>query len=64
MLKAMSVQEIILLIMVGLVAELLAGGLGVGGGIVIVHALVLMFGFTQHQAQGTSLAVLLFPVVS
>lgn len=60
----MSVQEIILLIMVGLVAGLLAGGLGLGGGIVIVPALVFMFGFTQHQAQGTSLAVLLFPVVS
>lgn len=50
--------------MVGLVAGLLAGGLGLGGGIVIVPALVFMFGFTQHQAQGTSLAVLLFPVVS
>jgi uncharacterized protein len=60
----MSVQEIIMLLLVGLVAGILAGGLGIGGGIVIVPALVLLFGFTQHQAQGTSLAVLLFPVVS
>lgn len=60
----MRVQEIIILLLVGLLAGLLAGGLGIGGGIVIVPALVLLFGFTQHQAQGTSLAVLLFPVVS
>jgi uncharacterized membrane protein YfcA len=36
--------------------------LGVGGGILIVPALVLLFGMTQHEAQGTSLAVLLPPV--
>ncbi len=60
----MRVQEIIILLFIGLLAGILAGGLGIGGGIVIVPALVLLFGFTQHQAQGTSLAVLLFPVVS
>lgn len=36
--------------------------MGVGGGIVIVPALVFFFGFSQHSAQGTSLAVLMFPV--
>jgi uncharacterized protein len=60
----MGSQEVVLLLLVGLVAGLLAGGLGIGGGIVIVPAMVFLFGFTQHQAQGTSLAVLLFPVVS
>lgn len=60
----MGSQEVVLLLLVGLVAGILAGGLGIGGGIVIVPAMVFLFGFTQHQAQGTSLAVLLFPVVS
>ena len=36
--------------------------LGVGGAIIIVPALVFFFGLTQHEAQGTSLAVLLLPV--
>jgi uncharacterized membrane protein YfcA len=36
--------------------------IGFGGGIIIVPALVFIFGMTQHDAQGTSLAVLLFPV--
>ncbi len=43
-------------------AGIIAGALGVGGGIIIVPALVFIFGMTQHQAQGTSLAVLLFPI--
>jgi len=60
----MRVQEILLLLLIGLVAGIMAGGLGIGGGIIIVPAMVFLFGFTQHQAQGTSLAVLLFPVVS
>lgn len=46
----------------GILAGLVAGTLGVGGGIIIVPALVFILGLTQHQAQGTSLAVLLFPV--
>jgi uncharacterized membrane protein YfcA len=40
----------------------LAGLAGVGGGIIIVPLLVFAFGFTQHMAQGTSLAVLIPPV--
>jgi uncharacterized membrane protein YfcA len=35
---------------------------GVGGGIIIVPALVYFLAFSQHQAQGTSLALMLFPV--
>lgn len=46
----------------GLFAGVLAGLAGIGGGIVIVPLLVFLFGFTQHQAQGTSLAVLIPPV--
>ena len=58
----MTISEIIILGVVGILAGFVAGALGVGGGIVIVPALVFILGFTQHQAQGTSLAVLLFPV--
>jgi uncharacterized membrane protein YfcA len=35
---------------------------GIGGGIVIVPALIIMAGLSQHTAQGTSLAMLSFPV--
>ena len=42
---------------------LLSGLLGIGGGIVLVPGLVILFGFTQPEAQGTSLAVLSLPVV-
>lgn len=46
------------LIAVGLVAGVLSAALGVGGGIIYVPALVALFGFAQHAAQGTSLAVI------
>lgn len=55
---------IISLIFIGLLAGFLSGILGVGGGIVMVPLLVLLVGFTQHEAQGTSLAVLAVPVTA
>ncbi|MEI7811056.1 MAG: sulfite exporter TauE/SafE family protein [Ignavibacteria bacterium] len=55
-------NDIILYIILGLAAGVLSGLIGVGGGIIIVPALVFFFGMTQHQAQGTSLAVLIPPV--
>ena len=58
----MDATIIIGLIILGLVAGYLSGLVGIGGGIVMVPVLVLMFGFTQHRAQGTTLALLLFPV--
>jgi uncharacterized protein len=58
----MTINEVIILIMIGLSAGIVAGLLGVGGAIIIVPALVFFFGLTQHQAQGTSLSVLIFPV--
>ncbi len=45
----------------GLFAGVLSGLVGLGGGFIMVPALVLLFGFSQHRAQGTSLAVLLPP---
>jgi uncharacterized membrane protein YfcA len=48
--------------MVGLAAGILAGFVGVGGGLIVVPALVLLFSYDQLRAQGTSLAILLPPI--
>lgn len=58
----MSTTTIIALIITGLLAGLLSGLVGVGGGIIMVPMMIFMLGFAQHQAQGTSLAVLVIPV--
>jgi len=58
----MNLNEIITLVIIGLSAGILSGLLGIGGAIIMVPALVFFFGMSQHQAQGTSLAILLFPV--
>lgn len=47
--------------LLGVAAGILAGMVGIGGGVVIVPALIYFFGLDQHTAQGTSLAVLLPP---
>lgn len=60
--KQLTMTTIIILLCIGLVAGTLSGMVGIGGGIVIVPALVFFMGMSQHQAQGTSLAVLLLPV--
>jgi hypothetical protein len=52
--------EIVSLITLGLLAGAAAAALGLGGGIIFVPTLVVLFGFEQHMAQGTSLAVI-FP---
>jgi uncharacterized protein len=58
----MTTATIIIIILTGLAAGILGGMVGVGGGIIIVPALVYFLAFSQHQAQGTSLALMLFPV--
>ena len=58
----MTVFTIIILIIIGIAAGLLSGLVGVGGGLIIVPALVYLLAFSQKQAQGTSLAILLLPV--
>lgn len=52
----------LLLAAIGVVAGVLSGVFGIGGGVVIVPALIYLAGFHQHQATGTSLAVLLPPI--
>ena len=58
----MTIITIIILLIIGLVAGVLSGMVGVGGGIVIVPALVYFLAFSQKSAQGTSLGILLLPV--
>ena len=58
----METQLIILLLIIGLAAGMLSGLIGVGGGIIIVPALIYFAGFNQYQAQGTSLGLLLLPI--
>ena len=59
----MTVQLILIILIIGLFAGMLSGLVGIGGGIVLVPALVYFLNYNQHQAQGTSLGVLTFPVV-
>ena len=49
-------------VMIGVLGGIAAGLFGIGGGIVIVPALIYWAGFSQHMATGTSLAVLLPPI--
>jgi uncharacterized protein len=55
-------MELVYLILTGLVAGVLSGMFGIGGGVVIVPMLVLLFGYTQQTASATSLVALLLPV--
>lgn len=50
------------LLIIGLVAGVASGFVGIGGGLIIVPALVAFAGLGQHAAQGTSLAMMLPPV--
>ena len=63
-LKSMTLHTILSLVIIGIMAGILSGLVGVGGGVVMVPMLVLFLGFSQHQAQGTSLAVLVVPVTA
>lgn len=58
----MNLETLLLLIAVGLLTGTLGGMLGIGGGLILIPALVYIFGFSQHQAIGTSLAIMLPPI--
>lgn len=58
----MTIEQLIILICIGLLSGMLAGMLGVGGAIIVIPALVLFLGLSQHQAQGTSLAFMVPPI--
>jgi len=58
----MGIQTLLLLVIIGLLAGSFSGMVGIGGGVIIIPMLVYFLGFTQHQAQGTSLAIMLPPI--
>lgn len=58
----MTYLTIIGLLVLGLMAGYFSGLVGIGGGVVIVPVLIFVFGFSQHTAQGTTLALLVPPI--
>jgi hypothetical protein len=62
-LKPKLKMELVLTVLaIGIVAGVFSGFIGVGGGIIVVPALVFFLGMSQHSAQGTSLAMMLPPI--
>ena len=57
-----SSQNFVLLALIGIAGGLLSGLLGLGGAIIIIPALVMLMGFSQEMAQGTTLMMMVFPV--
>jgi len=57
-----SMESIIIILVIGIIAGVFSGFIGIGGGLVIVPALVFFFSMSQHAAQGTSLAMMLPPI--
>ncbi len=57
-----STTQLLVLVLVGLLAGALSGFVGVGGGIIIVPAMIYFMNMNQMQAQGVSLALLMLPV--
>ena len=55
-------MQVVGLLMIGMLAGVFAGMFGIGGGLIIVPALALLYGMKQHAAVGTSLGALLLPV--
>lgn len=58
----MTITQLILLAVIGLMAGIFSGTFGVGGAIIVIPALIFFLGLSQHQAQGTSLAFMIPPV--
>lgn len=55
-------MNIALYLLLGLLAGAFSGIVGLGGGVIIVPALVFLFGMSQHLAQGTTLAIMVPPI--
>ena len=55
-------MQVAMCLILGLAAGIYSGLLGLGGGIIVVPALVILFGMSQHVAQGTTLAMMIPPI--
>ena len=58
----MDTYTLVVLIFIGLAAGILGGMVGLGGGLIMIPALVMILGFSTKEAQGTSVAVMLPPI--
>ena len=58
----MNISVLLSLVVIGLLAGFFSGTLGIGGSVIMIPLMILWINFSQHQAQGTSLAVLAVPV--
>ncbi len=58
----MSITTVLILVLIGLAAGILSGFAGVGGGVIIIPALIMLLGMSQFEAQGTSLAMMIPPI--
>jgi hypothetical protein len=57
-----STISIFLFLLLGLITGIFSGLIGIGGAIIIIPSLVLLFGMSQHTAQGTTLALMVPPI--
>ena len=55
-------SQIILCLLLGLATGVFSGLVGLGGGVILIPALIFLFGLSQHQAQGTTLALMVPPI--
>jgi uncharacterized membrane protein YfcA len=55
-------MQIFGLLVTGLVAGVMSGLLGIGGGTIVIPALIYIYGFSQHLSQGTTLAMMVPPI--
>ena len=58
----MNTMSIFLYLLLGLITGILSGLIGIGGAIIIIPSMVLVFGMSQHMAQGTTLALMVPPI--
>ncbi|MDG4946866.1 sulfite exporter TauE/SafE family protein [Weeksellaceae bacterium KMM 9713] len=58
----MKLEQILILVLIGIMAGFIGGMAGIGGGLVIVPLLIMFMGMSQHQAQGTSIGTLVIPI--
>ena len=58
----MDIQNIAVIALIGMAGGLLGGLLGLGGAIIIIPALVMLLGYSQQMAQGTTLIMMVLPV--
>ena len=58
----MAPMQVLSFVVVGIVAGILSGILGIGGAVFVIPVLVYMYGWSQHMAQGTTLGMLIPPI--